>query len=127
MPAHTKARTAIEWTEIRVSVPASQAVKAKKAIAGVFDLAGVRVRLGDDNPSDELELVPADEVFQESSPGMLLRGLRTREDLTQTQLAEALGIHPHHISDMERGVRNISPAMARKIERLYQVPRQVFL
>ena len=127
MSAHTKARATTAWAEIRVSVPTSQVAKAKKAIVGVFDLAGVRVRMNEADAADENELVPADEVFPESSPGRLLRGLRTKEDLTQAQLAEALGIHAHHVSDMERGARNISPAMARKIERLYKVPRQIFL
>jgi len=53
MSAYTKARTTIEWTDIRVSVPASQAVKARKAITGVFDLAGVRVRLGIARPTNK--------------------------------------------------------------------------
>jgi DNA-binding transcriptional regulator YdaS (Cro superfamily) len=127
MSARTKARVTAEWAEIRVSVPAPQAVMAKKAIAGVFGLAGVRARFSGKNPSSGHEWIPAADVFPDSSPGRLLRGLRTREDLTQAQLAEALGIHPHHVSDMERGIRNISPAMARKIERLYQVPRHFFL
>lgn len=128
MSAHTKARATTGWTEIRVAVPAAQAAKARKAIFGVFDLAGVRARPVEDDADDDV-LVPANEVFpaSESTPGRLLRGLRTREGLTQAQLAEALGVHAHHISDMERGVRSISPAMARKIERLYKVSRQIFL
>jgi len=90
----------------------------------MLELAGIRVRLGEAAPEG---FIPAHEVLGESSPGMLLRGLRTRENLTQAQLAEALGVHQNYVSDMERGIRAVSAAMARKIERLYHVPRQIFL
>ena len=127
MSAHTKARATTAWAEIRVKVPAAQVAKVKKAIASVFDLAGVQAHVADAIDGDDDALMPADEVFSASTPGKLLRGLRTREDLTQAQLAKALGVHSHHISDMERGIRTISPAMARKLERIYKVPRQIFL
>ena len=126
MSAHTKARGTTAWREIRVSVPARDAGRTRKAIAGVLELAGIRARLGE--PALEgVDSIPAREVLGESSPGMLLRGLRTRENLTQMQLADALGVHQNYVSDMERGVRPVSSAMARKIERLYRVPRQIFL
>jgi DNA-binding XRE family transcriptional regulator len=109
-----------------VSVPARDAGRTRKAIVGILELAGIRARLGEAAPEGE-GFIPAHEVLGESSPGMLLRGLRTRENLTQAQLAEALGVHQNYVSDMERGIRAVSAAMARKIERIYHVPRQVFL
>ena len=42
-----------------------------------------------------------DEVFLDGHPGKILRGLRTREDLTQVQLAEKAGLKPHRVSEME--------------------------
>ncbi len=56
-----------------------------------------------------------DEIFPNSHPGNILRGLRTREDLTQAQLAEKIGIRPHHISEMEHGKRPIGRALAKKL------------
>ncbi|MCD4755611.1 MAG: helix-turn-helix domain-containing protein [Deltaproteobacteria bacterium] len=32
-----------------------------------------------------------------------MRGLRSREQLTQKQLADMIGVKPSHISEMERG------------------------
>lgn len=61
------------------------------------------------------DLIPANEVFPDSHCGKILRGLRTREDLTQVQLAEKLGLRPHHISEMEHGKRVIGKAMAKRL------------
>ncbi|MFA7684732.1 MAG: helix-turn-helix transcriptional regulator [Syntrophales bacterium] len=73
------------------------------------------------------ELYSAKEVFPESSPGNRLRGLRTREDLTQKELAAALGVRQHHISEMEKGTRAISVDMAKRIGKIYKVSYKVFL
>lgn len=50
-----------------------------------------------------------------SSPGAHLRGLCYREDLTQAQLAELVGIPRHHISEMENDKRPIGKKNARKL------------
>ncbi len=55
------------------------------------------------------------EVFPHSHPGSRLRGLRTREDMTQKELAEKIGVSPHHISEMEYGKRPIGKEMAKRL------------
>ncbi|MDR3211587.1 MAG: helix-turn-helix domain-containing protein [Planctomycetota bacterium] len=67
------------------------------------------------------------EVFPESSPGNRLRGLRAREGLKQKELASALGILPHHVSEMEKGTRAISVDMAKRIGEAYNISYKVFL
>jgi transcriptional regulator with XRE-family HTH domain len=42
--------------------------------------------------------------------GKALRDLRLEKSLTQEELADLAGVHPHYISDIERGLRN--PAIA---------------
>jgi DNA-binding XRE family transcriptional regulator len=75
----------------------------------------------------ERELIPADEVFPGSHAGKILRGLRTREDLTQAQLAEKIGVRPHHISEMEHGKRVIGKAMAQKMATVLNASYKMFL
>ena len=58
---------------------------------------------------------------------MALRGLRTKEGITQKQLAERLGITQTRVSEMENGVRPISVAMAKRIAKAYGTSYKVFL
>lgn len=58
------------------------------------------------------------EVFSEylgKEQQIALRAYRTREGLTQKQLAELTGISQHHLSDMENGKRGIGKERARKL------------
>ncbi len=48
-------------------------------------------------------------------PGSYLAGLRHREDMTQSELAERTGIPRRHISEMENGKRPIGKQNARKL------------
>lgn len=40
--------------------------------------------------------------------GRAVLSLRTDLRLTQEQLAERAGLHPHYVSDIERGKRNVA-------------------
>jgi transcriptional regulator with XRE-family HTH domain len=60
-------------------------------------------------------LFDAAQVFPDSHPGRVLRGLRTREDLTQAELASKSGLKPHHISEMENAKRPIGKEVARRL------------
>lgn len=42
-----------------------------------------------------------------SEAGLMPRGSRYKAELTQKELAEKLGVKPHHISEMENGKRPI--------------------
>lgn len=66
------------------------------------------------------ETVSLDEAFPEvldpiMGPAHYLRGVRLRENLTQTQLAEKAGMKQSHISEMERGKRPIGKESAKKL------------
>lgn len=59
-----------------------------------------------------------EEVFPEFAGRerqIALRAYRTRENLTQKQLAALTGIPQHHISEMENGKRGIGRERARKL------------
>jgi len=58
------------------------------------------------------------EVFPEyigKESQIALRAYRTREGLTQQQLAGLTGIPQHHISEMENGKRSIGKERAKKL------------
>ena len=72
-------------------------------------------------------LISSEEVFPDSHPGKILKGLRTRENLTQAQLSEKIGLRPHHISEMEHGKRVIGKAMAKKLAEALNTPYKMLL
>lgn len=76
--------------------------------------------------------IPWREVFKKEiakygEAGLALRGLRARESLTQRQLAELIGVSPHHISEMENKKRPIGKEMAKRLAKALNADYRVFL
>lgn len=68
-----------------------------------------------------------EEIEQYGEGGLVLRGLRAREGLTQKQLAELIGVSPHHISEMENKKRPIGKEMAKRLAKALHANYRVFL
>ena len=64
---------------------------------------------------------PEDEFV---SIGNLLAGARLKAGLTQTQLAEKLGIRQNMVSDYEHGRRTYSDAMAKRLSKTLKVKEE---
>lgn len=82
--------------------------------------------------ADDEALIPADEVFRDvhkkyGKAGSLLRGLRAREELTQVELAEKLGVPQTDVSQIETGKRPIGKKMAERIAKIFKMDYRVFL
>lgn len=75
--------------------------------------------------------VPWQEAFppldEATRPGRMLRAARTKEDVTQLQLATLTGIPQRHLSEMERGKRGIGKERAKKLAAVLQVNYRLFL
>lgn len=70
----------------------------------------------------------AREVFGDTPGNAInLRGLRNREGLTQKELAECLGTNQANISKMERGIREISLKIAKKLSKVFDIDYRLFL
>jgi ribosome-binding protein aMBF1 (putative translation factor) len=67
------------------------------------------------------------DIKKYTETGLMVRGARFKAELTQKQLAEKLGVLPHHISEMEYGKRPISKKMAHKLSEALNVNYKVFL
>ncbi|WP_165071255.1 helix-turn-helix transcriptional regulator [Desulfovibrio sp. ZJ200] len=109
---------------IQLTVPPASTMKVAEAIRGVLTLAGHKVRRLNEEGE---EWVTADEVFPDASPAMALRGLRGKEGITQAELAARLGVSQNAISEMESGKRPISTKMAKRLEKVFNIPYKVFL
>lgn len=78
------------------------------------------VDVTDENPSSSLKdgNSTAEEVFpelQHNRAGVILRGYRSREELTQKQLSEMTGIPQRHISELEHGKRQAGKDWAKRL------------
>ncbi len=110
--------------ELCLKVPAKDANAIAEAFMQFLKLAKYDVREINDEGE---ELIDFNDAFPEPSPAQLLRGARTREGLTQAELADALGIHKNNVSEMERGVRNISVDMAKRLADVLNTSYKHFL
>ncbi len=121
----TKTQTTDEFVEIRLrGVPSDKAGLVKEAIEKILNLAGIPV---EDTEEDDGRLYSIEQVFPDFHVGHALRGLRSREELTQKQLAEMIGVKPSHISEMENGKRPIGKAMAKRLAKALRTDYKVFL
>ena len=67
------------------------------------------------------------EIEKYTEIGIMVRGGRYKAGLTQKELAELVGIRPHHISEMEHGKRTIGKEMAKRLAAIFKVDYRVFL
>lgn len=110
-------------TKITLTFPECMAAEITEGIQRVIDRA--QKKYEKEYSGDKLYTI--EEVYGEITPGDCMRGLRAKEDLTQKQLAEKLGVRPHHISEMEHNRRPISVQMAKKIQSIFGGSYKTFL
>ena len=79
---------------IQLTVPASITMKVAEAVRGLLMLSGHKVRRVNDSGD---EWVTAEEVFPDGCPAMALRGLRSREGITQAEMATRVGVSQNAI------------------------------
>jgi len=77
-------------------------------------------------------LIPWRDAFKEeiekyTEAGLSLRGSRLKEELTQKELGDALGISQNHISEMENGKRTIGKEMAKRFAAFFKTDYRIFL
>lgn len=120
----TKASTTTGLTRFTFEVPDNMADSMEMALKG---LLGVIKADGSDVEIDDEALYPVEEVSPDNTPGLRLRGLRTREGLTQQRLADILGVKQHRISEMENNIRPVSVKMAKRLEEIFNVSYKAFI
>jgi len=81
---------------------------------------------------DNKSYVAVDDLFGDliedsGEPGVLLKGLRYREGLTQVELAKQLNISQANLSAMEHGRRAIGKELAKRISDIFSLDYRLFL
>ncbi|NGX26253.1 MAG: hypothetical protein K940chlam6_00168 [Chlamydiae bacterium] len=76
--------------------------------------------------------IPWREAFKKSinkhtEGGAVLKGFRSKDGVTQAEVAHVLNISQHHISEMENGKRPIGKEMAKKFAKYFNTDYRVFL
>ncbi len=79
-----------------------------------------------------LEQVDEDDVIIPPIPekervGRLLKGARLRAEMTQKQLAEAIGVPQSHISEYEKNTRPVPKDKARELAKLLKTVQEHFI
>jgi addiction module HigA family antidote len=110
--------------EIMVNVPLVDMEKVSEAIRSILKLTGHQVRHVNDEGE---ELYTFEEVFPDAHPGKIVRGFRVREDITQEELAQRLGIAQTRVSELESGKRPISRNMAKRLADVFNTSPKVFV
>lgn len=119
MSEHMKTRTTNEFVEFTVRVPRKLGYPFSLLLRNALAVAGLEGWVNEEG----------EEVFvhEDAAPAVRLRGLRTKEGITQQELAEALGISQGRLSELESGTRPISLAMAKRIGKVYGCNYKSFL
>ncbi len=81
---------------------------------------------------DDDEYIPAEEVFPDLKDpqkliGIVFRGIRFKNNLTQSEVAARLGLDQSDVSKIERGERAVGKALAKKIQKEFGIDYRRFL
>ena len=98
-----------------------QGEKVDELIEWIRKKFEVSILSSDDSESVSIEETDFWKEMQSNRVGNLLSAARLKENMSQSQLAEKLGIRQNMISDYERGKRRLSPAMAKRIAKILKI------
>lgn len=124
----TKTPTTKDFAEIRLRIPREKEANIQMLIENMLALAGIHYSIQTEpDDDDDDETLSLEEAFPDLHYGSAIRGLRDREELTQEQLAEKIGVKRHHISEMEHGKRPIGKDVAKRLAHALHTDYRIFL
>lgn len=115
-----KAQTTSGFVEFSLRVEKAQADKVETALRALLAI------LPAPQVDDEERLYTVEEAFGPREPGRMIRGYRSREGLTQADLAARLDTTRTVVSDMENGRRPVSAKMARRLAEVFGSSPRMF-
>lgn len=81
----------------------------------------------DDDTPVAWEVLAKERIKKYKKSGLVLRGMRYREGLSQKHLAEASGITQNEISNIENGKRTVGKKVAEKLARVLNFDYRMLL
>ena len=86
-----------------------------------------RYKVKSDNDYISIDDLFSDLTQKSGEPGVLLKGLRYREELSQIEFAKKLNISQTNLSAMENGKRTIGKELAKRIADIFGLDYRIFL
>jgi ribosome-binding protein aMBF1 (putative translation factor) len=92
------------------------------------DLENVLAKYSEDDDTPVAwEVLAKDRIEKYKKSGLVLRGMRYREGLSQKKLAEASGITQNEISNIENGRRTVGKKVAEKLAKVLNFDYRMLL
>ena len=98
-----------------------QGEKVDELIEWISKKFEVSILTSENSESVAIEETDFWKEMQSNRVGNLLSAARLKANMSQSQLAEKLGIRQNMISDYERGKRRLSSAMAKRIAKILKI------
>ncbi len=114
----------IPMTEINKYIQKEAGPKDLKKI--INTLNKMKVSSPEENDSDIFTIF-SDINEKYGEKGALIRGLRLRENLSQTEFSKKINITQPELCKMEKGTRAIGKMVAKRLEKIFGVSYQIFL
>ncbi len=124
MSAHTRAHHTKEpaYIDVRVGMPGGKEVfyhipRSAKTKLNSF-LSDLDISKGDIVPWEEAtpwEVLAKDRIQKHKKAGLVLRGARFRENMSQKDLAKKSGVSQDNISRIENGKRAVGEKVAKRL------------
>ena len=73
------------------------------------------------------ELITVPPMPEDERPGRMLKGLRLRAEMTQKELADAIGVPQSHVSEYEKNKRRVPEGKAKELAKLLKSVPSNFL
>lgn len=108
----------VKKPRIEISLQGENVDELIEWIRKKYDVSILSLQKSDSIPIEETNFW---KEMQSNRIGNLLAGARLKASLSQSQLAEKLGIRQNMISDYERGKRNLSSTMAKRIAKVLNI------
>ena len=100
MPERMRESITTNFADVCIRVPKAEVNRVRSAFSQFLDLAGVQYSITD---NDDEGMVTWEEAFPELGAGSVLQGARDREELTQAELADKIGVSRQTIISLEQG------------------------
>lgn len=136
MSAHTKAHHTKEpnYIAVKVGTPGTKVIcyyipisEKKKLNSFLKNLDASKNEITRWEEATPWEVLAKDRIEKYKKAGLVLRGARYRENISQVQLAKMSGVHQNEISKIENGKRCVGEKVAKKLAKPLKVSYLLFL
>ena len=130
MSAHTKVHLTkeISYIGVRVEMPGGKEMtfhipsSARQQLNSFLkDLDISKSEITPWEKATPWEVLAKDRIEKYKKAGLVLRGARYRENMSQVKLAEISGVHQNEISKIENGKRSVGEKVAKRLSKALKI------